>query len=79
MASRMPRFVCPGCLRDVAGLPTQRAGFRSLADHKRERRALQLCEWSESHVPVKDAVVVQEQLPEDRDVGEWRGVQVGLF
>lgn len=68
MANKMPRFKCPGCERDVAGLATKRIGYASLADHKVEKRALVLCPWSESHVPLKDALYRQEQLPEDGEV-----------
>lgn len=67
MANKLPRFKCPGCERDVAGRSTERIGYASLADHKVERRALILCAWSESHVPLKDAVAWQEELPEDRE------------
>jgi hypothetical protein len=78
----MPRFICPGCKRDVAGLPTKRIGYASLADHKKERRALVLCGWSESHVPLKDARAWQEELPEDREalgVPEQRIERLPLF
>jgi hypothetical protein len=65
VARKMPRFMCPGCERDVAGLPTRRIGYASLADHKRVPRELVLCGWSESHVPLRDALYFQEVLPED--------------
>jgi hypothetical protein len=68
MARKLPRFKCPGCERDIAGLPTRRIGYAALADHKVERRALVLCPWSESHVPLVDAVAWQEELPEDREI-----------
>jgi hypothetical protein len=67
MARKLPRFTCPGCDRDVAGLSTKRIGYASLVDHKKERRALVLCPWSESQVPLRDARAFQEELPEDRE------------
>lgn len=82
VAVKMPRFTCPGCARDVAGLPTKRIGYASLADHKIERRALVLCGWSESHVPLEDALYRQEQLPEDAgtpEVLEQRIERLPLF
>lgn len=75
MAARLPRFICPGCKREVAGQSTQRIGYASLVDHKREKRALVLCPWSESHVPLRDARFRQEQLPEDVVPLESQGPQ----
>lgn len=68
MANKLPRFKCPGCERDVAGRSTGRVGYAALADHKVERRALVLCPWSESHVPLSDARAFQDELPEDAGV-----------
>lgn len=82
MAVRLPRFVCPGCGREVAGRSTTRMGYASLADHKRDRRVLVLCPWSESHVPLKDAVYRQERLPEDAPlpgVSSGEGERIPLF
>lgn len=73
MANKLPRFKCPGCEREVAGRSTKRMGFASLVDHKREKRALELCPWSESHVPLRDAMYVQEELPENQGVLELPG------
>lgn len=64
MAHKFPRVKCPGCGRDVAGIPTKRIGVLSLVDHKREKRALVLCPWSESQIPAPDARFVQEELQE---------------
>jgi hypothetical protein len=53
---------CPFCDRDTAGHPTKRIGVVSLADHKREPRALVLCPGSMHHMVLPDAPFVQEML-----------------
>jgi hypothetical protein len=82
MASKLPRYKCPGCERDVAGRATKRTGYAALVDHKRNRRDLVLCPWSESHVPVKDALAFQDELPQDQDtpvIPEQRIERLPLF
>lgn len=62
--ARMPRVPCPACSGVYAGQPTSRIGMVSVHDHKREPRALVLCEGSMQHVPLASAVGWQEELPE---------------
>ncbi|MCJ0868101.1 hypothetical protein [Streptomyces sp. AP-93] len=64
---KLPRAACPICEKPVSLLPTRRSGHGSLHDHKRNARALVLCEGSMTHVPYGDAVGWQETLPEDAD------------
>ncbi|WP_035842216.1 hypothetical protein [Kitasatospora azatica] len=60
---RAPRVQCPACGRLVALMPTRRAGYGIVHDHKKDRRSLQLCEASMQQLPLSDAAVWQDSLP----------------
>lgn len=55
------------CGDHYAGVPTRTLGMVSVHDHKRESRALVLCEGSMAHVPLADAVAWQDELPQSAD------------
>ncbi|MFB7910809.1 hypothetical protein ACFC1T_30675 [Kitasatospora sp. NPDC056076] len=57
-------------------MPTRRAGYGVIHDHKRDRRSLVLCEGSMKQVPLADAVVRQDALP---GLGGADGVEPTLF
>jgi hypothetical protein len=44
-------------------MPTRRAGYGVLHDHKRDRRSLQLCEGSMTQLALSEATVWQDALP----------------
>ncbi|MFE2724993.1 hypothetical protein [Kitasatospora sp. NPDC059327] len=60
---RAPRVQCPACGRAVALMPTRRAGYGVIHDHKRDRRALVLCEASMRPLPLAQATAWQDALP----------------
>ncbi|MFB6557383.1 hypothetical protein ACFCYH_00490 [Streptomyces sp. NPDC056400] len=62
---KMPKAPCPVCERLVALLPTRRAGYGSVHDHKRHPRELVLCGGSMTHVPLANATAWQEELELD--------------
>ncbi|MGW7363318.1 hypothetical protein ACWGI8_07800 [Streptomyces sp. NPDC054841] len=62
--ARYPRVECPVCGGIYAGAPTSALGIVSVHDHKRNRRALVLCEGSMTRVPAVDATAYQDELPD---------------
>ncbi|WP_181970495.1 hypothetical protein [Kitasatospora xanthocidica] len=57
-------------------MPTRRAGYGVVHDHKKDRRSLVLCEGSMKQVALADAVVWQDALP---GLGEAGGPAPTLF
>ncbi len=75
---RLPRTPCPSCSRPVALLPTQRVGYGSIYDHKKEPRALVLCPGSMVHVAYSEGTAWQLELADWEEVGS-AGESIALF
>ncbi|MFF4649342.1 hypothetical protein [Streptomyces sp. NPDC001380] len=73
---RAPRVQCPTCGRPVALVPTRRAGYGVVHDHKKDRRSLLLCEGSMRQMALSEAAAWQDPLP---GVAEHRGTAATLF
>ncbi len=58
------------CGRSVALMPTRRAGYGVVHDHKKDRRSLVLCEGSMRQLALTEAVVWQDALPGVNEVEE---------